>query len=110
MTVAAAVEALHREGVPAAPVNAPHEVLADAQVVHNRSLHTWDHPVAGTVRQPRHPVRFASSPNPCSSSSTCWASTPTRSFSRSVARHRDRRTAVGRRRRLIAAVPLGTSV
>ena len=64
MTVAAAVEALHREGVPAAPVNEPHQVLADEQVLHNQSLHTWEHPAAGSLRQPRHPVRFASSPIP----------------------------------------------
>ena len=64
MTVAAAVEALHAAGVPAAPVNEPHQVIEDPQVVHNQSLHTWDHPVAGTLRQPRHPVRFASSPTP----------------------------------------------
>jgi formyl-CoA transferase len=64
ITVAAAVEALHREGVPAAPVNEPQQVIDDAQVVHNQSLHTWDHPAAGVVRQPRQPVRFQSSPTP----------------------------------------------
>jgi crotonobetainyl-CoA:carnitine CoA-transferase CaiB-like acyl-CoA transferase len=33
-------------------------------VVHNQTLVTWEHPAAGTVRQPRHPVRFASSATP----------------------------------------------
>jgi crotonobetainyl-CoA:carnitine CoA-transferase CaiB-like acyl-CoA transferase len=55
---------LHEGSVPAAPVLAPEQVFDDAQVVHNGTLHTWDHPVAGRVRQPRHPVRFASSPTP----------------------------------------------
>lgn len=55
---------LHEGSVPAAPVLAPEQVFHDPQVVHNGTLHTWDHPVAGRVRQPRHPVRFASSPTP----------------------------------------------
>jgi crotonobetainyl-CoA:carnitine CoA-transferase CaiB-like acyl-CoA transferase len=55
---------LHEGSVPAAPVLEPEEVFDDPQVVHNGTLHTWDHPVAGRVRQPRHPVRFASSPTP----------------------------------------------
>lgn len=55
---------LHEGSVPAAPVLEPHEVFDDPQVLHNEVIHTWDHPVAGRVRQPRHPVRFASSPTP----------------------------------------------
>jgi crotonobetainyl-CoA:carnitine CoA-transferase CaiB-like acyl-CoA transferase len=55
---------LHEGSVPAAPVLEPEQVFADPQVVHNRTLHTWEHPVAGRLRQPRHPVRFASSPTP----------------------------------------------
>ena len=55
---------LHEGSVPAAPVLEPEQVFEDPQVVHNGTLHTWDHPVAGRVRQPRHPVRFASSPTP----------------------------------------------
>jgi crotonobetainyl-CoA:carnitine CoA-transferase CaiB-like acyl-CoA transferase len=55
---------LHEGSVPAAPVLEPEQVFEDPQVVHNGTVHTWDHPVAGRVRQPRHPVRFASSPTP----------------------------------------------
>lgn len=55
---------LHEGSVPAAPVLTPDEVVDDPQVVHNGSLHEWDHPVAGRVRQPRPPIRFASSPTP----------------------------------------------
>jgi crotonobetainyl-CoA:carnitine CoA-transferase CaiB-like acyl-CoA transferase len=55
---------LHEGSVPAAPVLEPEQVFADPQVVHNRTLHTWEHPVAGRLRQPRHPVRFTSSPTP----------------------------------------------
>lgn len=55
---------MHEESVPAAPVLEPEQVFDDPQVLHNETLHTWDHPVAGRLRQPRHPVRFASSPTP----------------------------------------------
>ncbi len=55
---------LHDGSVPAAPVLEPEQVFTDPQVVHNGSIHTWDHPVGGRVRQPRHPVRFAASPTP----------------------------------------------
>ena len=55
---------MHEASVPAAPVLEPERVFEDPQVVHNGTLHTWEHPVAGRVRQPRHPVRFASSPTP----------------------------------------------
>jgi crotonobetainyl-CoA:carnitine CoA-transferase CaiB-like acyl-CoA transferase len=64
MSVCSAVQALQDQGVPAAPVNQPHEVMDHPQVVHNQSLHTWEHPGAGTLRQPRHPVRFTSSSTP----------------------------------------------
>ena len=55
---------MHEESVPTAPVLEPEQVFDDPQVVHNGTLHTWEHPVAGELRQPRHPVRFASSPTP----------------------------------------------
>ena len=64
MPLADALAGLHEGGVPAAPVLEPDEVFEDPQVVHNASIHTWEHPVAGLLRQPRHPVRFASSPTP----------------------------------------------
>jgi crotonobetainyl-CoA:carnitine CoA-transferase CaiB-like acyl-CoA transferase len=64
MPVAEVLARLHEGSVPAAPVLEPEQVFADPQVVHNGSIHTWEHPVAGRLRQPRHPVRFASSPTP----------------------------------------------
>ncbi len=64
LPVAEVLPRLHQGSVPAAPVLEPDEVLVDPQVVHNGALHEWDHPVAGRVRQPRHPIRFASSPTP----------------------------------------------
>lgn len=54
-----ALDRLHAHGVAAGPINEPHEVLVDPQVVHNDTLVTWEHPVAGTMRQPRSPVRVA---------------------------------------------------
>jgi crotonobetainyl-CoA:carnitine CoA-transferase CaiB-like acyl-CoA transferase len=50
--------------IPAAPILDAEEVFADEQIVHNGALVTWEHPQAGTLRQPRHPVRFASSETP----------------------------------------------
>ena len=64
MPLAEVLAGLHEGSVPAAPVLEPEQVFEDAQVVHNRTIHIWDHPVAGRLRQPRHPVRFASSPTP----------------------------------------------
>ena len=64
MSLAEVLERLHEGSVPAAPVLEPEQVFEDPQVVHNGSLRTWDHPIAGRVRQPRHPVRFESSPTP----------------------------------------------
>ena len=58
------LDRLHEHGVPAGPVNEPDAVLTDPQVVHNDTLVTWDHPVAGTIRQPRNPVRFGGDPVP----------------------------------------------
>jgi crotonobetainyl-CoA:carnitine CoA-transferase CaiB-like acyl-CoA transferase len=64
MPLADVLARLHEGSVPAAPVLEPEQVFEDPQVVHNGTLHIWEHPVAGRVRQPRHPVRFASSPTP----------------------------------------------
>jgi formyl-CoA transferase len=32
--------------------------------VHNETIVTWEHPVGGTIRQTRHPVRFSSGETP----------------------------------------------
>jgi crotonobetainyl-CoA:carnitine CoA-transferase CaiB-like acyl-CoA transferase len=50
--------------IPVARILEPEEVFEDEQIVHNGTFVTWEHPQAGTVRQPRHPVRFASSETP----------------------------------------------
>lgn len=53
---------LVEEDVPAGPVLSSEEVLTDAQIVHNESLVEWQHPDAGTVRQPRPAARFSKTP------------------------------------------------
>jgi formyl-CoA transferase len=50
--------------IPVARILEPEEVFADEQMVHNDTFVTWEHPQAGTVRQPRNPVRFASGETP----------------------------------------------
>ena len=50
--------------IPVARILEPEEVFEDEQILHNGTFVTWEHPQAGTVRQPRHPVRFASSETP----------------------------------------------
>ena len=55
---------LHDAEIPAAPILEPEEVFVDEQIVHNGSIVMWEHPQAGMLRQPRHPVRFASSETP----------------------------------------------
>lgn len=53
------LDKLNANGVPAGPINEPEEVLTDPQVVHNETLVTWEHPTCGTLRQPRHPIKFS---------------------------------------------------
>jgi crotonobetainyl-CoA:carnitine CoA-transferase CaiB-like acyl-CoA transferase len=50
--------------IPVARILEPDEVFEDEQMVHNGTFVTWEHPQAGTVRQPRNPVRFASAETP----------------------------------------------
>ena len=50
--------------IPVAPILGPEEVLVDEQILHNEAIVTWEHPLAGTLRQPRHPVRFSSAETP----------------------------------------------
>jgi crotonobetainyl-CoA:carnitine CoA-transferase CaiB-like acyl-CoA transferase len=63
-TVDQVVEDLVEAGIPVARILEPEELFDDEQFVHNRTFVTWEHPQAGTVRQPRHPVRFASAETP----------------------------------------------
>ena len=58
-TVEEILERLVAEDVPSGPVLDADEVFADDQVRHNETLITWEHPEAGPIRQPRHPVRFS---------------------------------------------------
>lgn len=55
---------LHEAEIPAAPILDADDLVDDPQIQHNEALVTWEHPQAGTVRQPRSPVRFTSSPTP----------------------------------------------
>ena len=58
------VASLVEAEIPVARILEPEEVFEDEQILHNGTFVTWEHPQAGTVRQPRHPVRFASSETP----------------------------------------------
>jgi crotonobetainyl-CoA:carnitine CoA-transferase CaiB-like acyl-CoA transferase len=49
---------LHREGVPAAPVQSLPEVLRDPQVAAREMLAVTEHPVAGRVTSPGNPVKL----------------------------------------------------
>jgi crotonobetainyl-CoA:carnitine CoA-transferase CaiB-like acyl-CoA transferase len=63
-TVHDVLGALVEAEIPVAPILEPHEVFDDEQFVHNETFVTWEHPQAGTLRQPRPPVRFASAETP----------------------------------------------
>jgi crotonobetainyl-CoA:carnitine CoA-transferase CaiB-like acyl-CoA transferase len=56
------LERLIDHDVPCGPILAAHEVHLDDQVVHNRVLVEWDHPVAGGIRQPRPGAQFGATP------------------------------------------------
>jgi crotonobetainyl-CoA:carnitine CoA-transferase CaiB-like acyl-CoA transferase len=62
MTVEEVLRRLRAEDVPCGPILDADEVLADPQVVHNGSIVRWQHPLAGTVQQPRPAARFSSTP------------------------------------------------
>jgi len=62
LTIEEALAALIANDVPCGPILSADEVLTDPQVVHNETLQTWQHPVAGTVRQPRPAARFEKTP------------------------------------------------
>jgi len=63
MTCEDVIAALIEADVPAGPVLTGEEAVADPQVVHNETLVEWQHPDAGTVRQPRAAARFSKTPN-----------------------------------------------
>jgi len=56
------LERLIEADVPCGPILDADEVIADAQVAHNGTLHVWDHPTGGKVRQPVPAARFAKTP------------------------------------------------
>ena len=56
--------ALVEAGIPVARILEPGDLFDNEQFLHNGTFVTWEHPQAGTVRQPRHPVRFASAETP----------------------------------------------
>lgn len=57
LSTAEALRRLDEADAPCAPVNDLDEVLVDPQVTEAGSLFTTEHPEAGTLRQPRPPVR-----------------------------------------------------
>lgn len=53
---------LDAQGVPCAPVLSREEVLTHAQIVANEIIDEYEHPLAGTTRQPRPAARFDRTP------------------------------------------------
>ena len=45
-----------------APMNTPDDLLCDPQIIASETLIESEHPTAGKIRQPRHPIRFAATP------------------------------------------------
>ncbi len=62
MKVEEAIERLAAEDVPCGPVLAIDDVAGHPQVVASGALVTSVHPVMGSIREPRPPVRFAATP------------------------------------------------
>lgn len=62
LTVEQALEALIANDVPCGPILSAEEAIADPQIVHNETLQVWQHPQAGSVRQPRPAARFEKTP------------------------------------------------
>jgi crotonobetainyl-CoA:carnitine CoA-transferase CaiB-like acyl-CoA transferase len=58
-TTAELIDRLHHNEVPAAIVNDIDGAFADPQVLHNEIVHTWEHPIAGPIRQAKPPVRWS---------------------------------------------------
>jgi crotonobetainyl-CoA:carnitine CoA-transferase CaiB-like acyl-CoA transferase len=62
LSVEDALAGLIAADVPCGPILSAEEALVDPQVVHNETLQTWQHPLAGNVRQPRPAARFEKTP------------------------------------------------
>jgi len=62
MTCDEAIEALIEADVPSGPVLTGEEAISDPQIIHNGTLVEWEHPDAGTVRQPKPAARFSATP------------------------------------------------
>jgi len=62
LTVEQALEALIANDVPAGPILTAEEAIDDPQLQHNETLQVWQHPQAGSVRQPRPAARFEKTP------------------------------------------------
>jgi crotonobetainyl-CoA:carnitine CoA-transferase CaiB-like acyl-CoA transferase len=62
LTIEEALDALIANDVPCGPILSAEEAIADPQVVHNETLQVWQHPQAGSVRQPRPAARFEKTP------------------------------------------------
>ncbi len=57
-----ALARLKHYDVPSAPMLQVDEIHDFPQIVHNETMHEWQHPKAGTVRQPRPAARFSQTP------------------------------------------------
>lgn len=53
------VSSLIAVGVPAAPINSLKEVTEDPQVNHRDMIVSLEHPEAGTVQSPNHPIKYS---------------------------------------------------
>lgn len=62
LTVADVLERLWAKDVPCGPILDADQMLADPQIRHNETLVQWQHPLAGTVQQPRPAARFSLTP------------------------------------------------
>ena len=62
MTTADAISTLEAADVPCARVLSRHEVFADPQVIHNRTIIEEVHPTAGRIRTVKPPAKFSATP------------------------------------------------
>ena len=46
-------------GVPVAPINSLKGVVEDPHVMHRDMIVSLEHPIAGTVRSPNHPIKYS---------------------------------------------------
>jgi crotonobetainyl-CoA:carnitine CoA-transferase CaiB-like acyl-CoA transferase len=54
-----ALELLRKHDVPAGPLLQVDEIHEYPQVIHNETMHEWEHPKAGRLRQPRSAAKFS---------------------------------------------------